>query len=75
MTSETQADKNQAIADVNAIRSVICNFLSFGPCFLAGGNSHSQDILSFLRLSIADAAKMVQEHADRAKESSRSVDK
>ena len=76
MTSETRADKDQAIDDVNAIRSAIRNLLSIVWSSVSSeGTSLFQDILSFLRLSIADAAELVQEHAGRAKESLRSVDK
>jgi hypothetical protein len=76
MTSETRADKDQAIADVNAIRSVIRNLLSIVWSSVSSeGTSLFQDILSLLRLSIADAAELVQEHAGRTKESLRSVDK
>jgi hypothetical protein len=76
LTSETQADKDQAIADVNAIRSVIRTLLSIiWSSVTSEGTSLFQDILSFLRLSIADAAELVQEHAGRAKESLRTVDK
>ena len=76
MTSEAQADKDEAIADVNAIRTVIRNVLSIVWSSVSSeGTSLFQDILSLLRLSIADAAELVQEHAGRAKESLRSVDK
>jgi hypothetical protein len=76
VTSETRAEKDQAIADVNAIRSVIRNLLSIvWSSVSTEGSSLFQDLLSVLRLSIADAAELVQEHAGRAKESLRTVDK
>ena len=76
MTSETRAEKDQAIADVNAIRSVIRNLLSIvWSSVSTEGSSLFQDLLSVLRLSIADAAELVQEQAGRAKESLRTVDK
>jgi hypothetical protein len=76
MTSETRADKDQAIADVNAIRSAIRNLLSIVWSNVSSeGSSLFQDIMSFLRLSIADAAELVQEQAGCAKESLRTADK
>ena len=76
MTSETRAEKEQAIADVNAIRSVIRNLLCIvWSSVSTEGSSLFHDLLSVLRLSIADAAELVQEQAGRAKESLRTVDK
>jgi hypothetical protein len=76
VTSETRADKDQAIDDVNAIRSAIRNLLFIvWSSVSTEGTSLFQDILSVLRLSIADAAELVQEHAGRTKESLRTVDK
>lgn len=76
VTSEARADKDQAIADVDAIRSAIHNLLSIvWSSVSTEGTSLFQDILSLLRLSIADAAELVQEHAGRTKESLRTVDK
>ena len=76
MTSKTRAEKDQAIADVNAIRSVIRNLLSIVWASVSTeGSSLFQDLLSVLRLSIADAAELVQDQAGRAKESLRTVDK
>ena len=73
ITSET---RDQAIDDVNAIRTVIRNLLSIvWSSVTTEGSSLFQDLLSVLRLSIADAAELVQEHAGRAKEGLRSVDK
>jgi hypothetical protein len=76
VTSETQAEKDQAIDDVNAIRSALRNLLCIvWSSVTTEGSSLFQDLLSVLRLSIADAAEIVQEHAGRAKESLRSIDK
>ena len=76
MTSDARAEKDEAIADVNAIRSVIRNLLSIVWSSISiEGSTLFQDLLSVLRLSIADAAELVQEHAGRAKESLRTVDK
>ena len=76
MTSDARAEKDEAIADVNAIRSVIRNLLSIVWSSVSiEGSTLFQDLLSVLRLSIADAAELVQEHAGRAKESLRTVDK
>ena len=62
--------------DVNAIRSVIRNLLSIvWSSVSTEGSTLFQDLLSVLRLSIADAAEVVQKHAGRAKESLRTVDK
>ena len=68
ITSEAQADK-EATADINAICSVIRNLL-----FIVWSSVSSEDT-SFLRLSVADAAELVQEHAGPAKESLPSLDK
>ena len=76
MTSKSRAEKDQAIADVNAIRSVIRNLLCIvWSSVSTEGSSLFQDLLSVLRLSIADAAELVQDQAGRAKESLRTVDK
>lgn len=76
MTSETQAEKDQAIDDINAIRSAIHNLLSIvWSSVTTEGSSLFRDLLPILRLSIADAAEFVQEHTGRAKESLRSIDK
>ena len=75
MTSEAQVDKQQAIADVNAIRTALRTLLSIVWSSVSSeGTSLFQDFLSFLRLSIADAAEIVQDQAGRAKENLRSVD-
>ena len=48
---------------------------SFGPVFPPKALLFSKTFFSLLRLSIADAVELVQEHGDCAKESLRSVDK
>lgn len=76
MTSEAQADKDKVIAEVDAIRSALRNLLSIVWSSVSSeGTSLFQDFLSLLRLSIADAAEVVEEQASLAKENLRSVDK
>jgi hypothetical protein len=75
VTSEAQADMDQAVVEVNAIRSALRNLLSIVWASIScEGSSLFQDIISFLRLSIADAAGLVEEQASRAKENLRSVE-
>lgn len=75
MTSEAQEDKDKALADINAIRSALHNLLSIVWSRVSSeGTSLFQDILSLVRLSIADAAELVEGQASRAKQSLRSVD-
>jgi hypothetical protein len=75
MTPEARADKDQAIADVNAIRSALPNLLSIVWSSVSSeGTSLLQEFISLLRLSIADAAEVVREQASRTKESLRSVE-
>lgn len=75
MTPEARADKDQAIADVNAIRSALRNLLSIVWSSVSSeGTSLLQEFISLLRLSIADAAEVVQEQASRTKETLRSVE-
>jgi len=76
LTSEAQADKDKVIAEVDAIRSALRNLLSIVWSSVSSeGTSLFQDFLSLLRLSIADAAEVVEEQASLAKENLRSVDK
>ncbi|KAF8799376.1 hypothetical protein BYT27DRAFT_7227880 [Phlegmacium glaucopus] len=76
LTSEAQAGKDKAIADIDAIRSALRNLLSIIWSNISSeGTSLFQDILSLLRLSIADAAEVIEEQASHAKEGLRSVDK
>ncbi|KAF8799378.1 hypothetical protein BYT27DRAFT_7317537 [Phlegmacium glaucopus] len=75
LTSEAQAGKDKAIADIDAIRSALHNLLSIVWSNISSeGTSLFQDILSPLRLSIADAAEVIEEQASHAKEGLRSVD-
>ncbi|KAJ6589074.1 hypothetical protein B0H19DRAFT_1102800 [Mycena capillaripes] len=68
-------DKNEASSDIDAVRSslrtilsVVWHNLSSDGGFLPG------DFASFLRLSMADAAELVQDQAGRAKDSLREIE-
>jgi hypothetical protein len=75
MTPEARADKDQAIADVDAIRVALRNLLAIVWSSVSSeGTSLLQEFISLLRLSIADAAEVVQEQASRTKETLRSIE-
>ncbi|KAF8798418.1 hypothetical protein BYT27DRAFT_7321247 [Phlegmacium glaucopus] len=72
--NEAQAGKDKAIADIDAVCSALRNLLSIvWSNISSAGTSLFQDILSLLRLSIANAAEVIEEQASYAKEGLRSV--
>ncbi|EAU81705.1 hypothetical protein CC1G_02721 [Coprinopsis cinerea okayama7 len=74
-TSEAQANKDQAKADIDALRTSLRNVLSVvWDSVSSEGSSLFYDFLSFLRLSLADAAELVEDQAGQAKETLRQVD-
>ncbi|KAF8152356.1 hypothetical protein B0H34DRAFT_784565 [Crassisporium funariophilum] len=76
VTNEAKADKDKALQDINNIRAALRNLLStVWSSVSSEGSSVFQDLLSIIRLSIADAAEVVEGQADQVKQSLRSMDK
>jgi Family of unknown function (DUF5923) len=73
--SEVDADKDQAKADIRALRKALRNLFSVvWDSVSTEGSSIFYDLLSVIRLSLADAAELVEEQAGKAKDSLRSID-
>ncbi|KAF5320053.1 hypothetical protein D9611_010270 [Ephemerocybe angulata] len=74
-TSEAEADKDEAKADVQALRSSLRTLISIvWDSLSTEGTSIFHDILSLLRLSLADAAGLIEEQAGAAKDTLRKVE-
>ncbi|RXW22305.1 hypothetical protein EST38_g3549 [Candolleomyces aberdarensis] len=74
-TSEVEADKDEAKADIQALRSSLRTLISIiWDSVSTEGTSVFHDLMSLLRLSIADAAEFIEEQAGSAKQSLRQVD-
>jgi len=75
ITSEAESDKDKAIADLNAIRSSIRSLLSvIWSSVSSEGTSVFEELLSVIRLSLADAAQLIEEQAGLTKKRLRSVE-
>ncbi|KAF8888404.1 hypothetical protein CPB84DRAFT_1786289 [Gymnopilus junonius] len=75
VTSEAEADKEQALSDLKAIRTALRNVLSiFWHSLTSEGTSLGQEFLSVLRLSIADAAEVIETQAGSTKKSLRHME-
>ncbi|KAF8999078.1 hypothetical protein BDQ17DRAFT_1361282 [Cyathus striatus] len=76
ITSQTTATKDQALDDVDSIRNALRTLVSIAWGGLSSeGTSLFNDFLSVIRLSLADAAELIEEQAGWAKESLRDVEK
>ncbi|TFK35889.1 hypothetical protein BDQ12DRAFT_634780 [Crucibulum laeve] len=76
VTSEAKANADQATKDINALRTSLRTLLSIVWSSVSSESSSlAQDFLSIIRLSIADAAEMVEEQASWAKDALRDVEK
>ncbi|PPQ81993.1 hypothetical protein CVT26_004370 [Gymnopilus dilepis] len=75
VTPEADAKKQQALSDLNAIRTALRNVLSiFWNSVSSEGTSLGQEFLSVLRLSIADAAEVIEGQAGSTKETLRQME-
>ena len=75
VTSEAESDKDKAIEDLNAVRSSLRSLLStVWSSVSSEGTSIFDDLLSIIRLSLADAAEIIEGQAGSAKESLRTID-
>ncbi|TFK17334.1 hypothetical protein FA15DRAFT_761110 [Coprinopsis marcescibilis] len=75
VTSEAQANKEQAKDDIEALRSSLRTLLSvLWDSISSEGTSVFHDFLSLIRLSLADAAELVEGQAGLAKETLRQVE-
>jgi hypothetical protein len=75
VTSEAESDKDKAIEDLNAIRSSLRSLLSIVWSSVSSeGTSIFDDLLSIIRLALADAAELIEGQAGSTKESLRSID-
>lgn len=74
-TTEGEVDKDEAKADIKALRSSLRTLISIVWDSLSSeGTSIFHDILSLLRVSLADAAEVIEEQAGAAKETLRRVE-
>ncbi|KAF8063575.1 hypothetical protein FPV67DRAFT_1507164 [Lyophyllum atratum] len=68
-------DTDQATADINAIRSSLCTLLSvFWNSLSSESGNLLNDFASFTRLSLADAAELIESGAATAKENLREIE-
>ncbi|KAJ3501731.1 hypothetical protein NLJ89_g9206 [Agrocybe chaxingu] len=75
VTPGAGADKDQALDDLNALRHSLRTLLSIvWSSASSEGTSIVQDLLSILRLSLADAAEVIEDKAGLAKESLRHIE-
>ena len=75
VTSEAESDKDKAIEDLNAVRSSLRSLLStVWSSVSSEGTSIFDDLLSIIRLSLADAAEIIEGQAGSTKESLRTID-
>ncbi|KAH6902617.1 hypothetical protein BKA70DRAFT_1434941 [Coprinopsis sp. MPI-PUGE-AT-0042] len=73
--SEVDANKDQAKKDIHDLRKALRNLFSVvWDSVSTEGSSIFYDLLSVIRLSLADAAELVEEQAGKAKDSLRSID-
>ena len=73
--SDVDAGKDQAKDDIRALRRALRNLFSVvWDSASSEGASIFYDLLSVIRLSLADAAELVEEQAGKAKESLRSIE-
>ncbi|KAJ3548993.1 hypothetical protein NMY22_g1050 [Coprinellus aureogranulatus] len=74
-TQEAEGEKDEAKADIDALRRSLRTLISIVWDSLSSeGTSIFHDLMSLLRLSLADAAELIEEQAGAAKESLRSVE-
>jgi hypothetical protein len=75
VTSEAESEKDKAVEDLNAIRSSLRTLLSTVWSNVSSeGTSIFDDLLSIIRLSLADAAEIIEGQASSTKESLRTID-
>jgi hypothetical protein len=75
VTEEAEANKDQALKDLDAIRRSLRSLLSVvWTSISAEGTSLFQDIFSAIRLSLADAAELIEQQAGSAKEGLRTLE-
>jgi len=75
VTEESEATKDQAIKDLNNIRSSLRTLISiWWSSYTAEGTALFQDFLSVLRTSLADVAEVVEHQAGSTKESLRNIE-
>ena len=75
VTSEAESDKDKAIEDLNAVRRSLRSLLStVWSSVSSEGTSIFDDLLSIIRLSLADAAELIEGQAGSTKESLRAMD-
>jgi uncharacterized protein YjbJ (UPF0337 family) len=72
---EAEGEKDEAKADIQALRRSLRNLISIvWESLSSEGTSVFHDLMSLLRLSLADAAELIEEQAGAAKESLRSLE-
>lgn len=75
-TGPASIDTDKATADINAIRSSLRSLISiFWTSLSSESTSLLNDFASFTRLSLADAAELIETGASSAKESLRDIEK
>lgn len=75
VTEESEATKDQAIKELNNIRSSLRTLISiWWSSYTAEGTALFQDFLSVLRTSLADVAEVVEHQAGSTKESLRNIE-
>ncbi|TEB10922.1 hypothetical protein FA13DRAFT_1004892 [Coprinellus micaceus] len=72
---EAEGEKDEAKADIQALRRSLRTLISIvWESLSSEGTSVFHDLMSLLRLSLADAAELIEEQAGAAKESLRSLE-
>lgn len=75
VTPEAKSEKDKATENLNAIRTSLRSLLSIiWSSVSSEGTSIFDDLLSIIRLSLADAAELIEEQAGSTKESLRTID-
>ena len=75
VTDEAEADKDQALKDINEMRRALRTLIStMWSSFSTEGTALFHDLMSIVRISLADAAELVEDKAGLAKESLRNVE-
>jgi len=75
VTSEAEANRDEAKADIDALRHALRTVFSvLWSNMSSEGSSLLNDLLSLMRISLADTAEVIEEKAGKAKETLRQVE-